>query len=317
MVSIRSLLKSRCHGWWVIASVSCLSLLSLAAEDRPRPQLEHGRGAIDGKVAVMAIPVITDRNGDTIPLAEEGCEAHFVQAEDQAMQWIYQCGVWFQPPVGRYLFWLEQEATVSFQSLISYAGEPFTDSGLTFPKTMYPSGEVQLSESVRVPPDATFRLISLEKVGTYRPFDRRIGSAHATASVRVPVGRVIAGVFDRNGRAVSLSRPQDVTAASRAVLRPEVPPRGKADVVAVLSRSVGRWVPCSVALITSRGRVIHPTINLQTPDRIVAAWYGLMAPDAVRMNVTCGKRKPLVRKLRLSSGTIETVRFTVAVPDGK
>lgn len=270
-------------------------------------------GAVNGNIAVNVVPMLTERNGETRPLPIEDCAVHLVDADEQTTPWIYPCGKWFQPPVGRYLFWLEQRSTVSFQSVLSYAGEPFTGSGLMLPKTMYPSGYVQLRSGTPIPADATFRLISLERVENYRPYDRRIARKRANEPVRIPVGRMIAGVFDRYGQALAISRPREVSAGGVTTADPAGPSRNKTDIVAVLSRSgLPGPIPCDIALTLGR-HTIQPAVNFQTQERIIIAWYEL-TPAIARLNVACGDTQPFTRSLRLKPGTIETVRATLARP---
>lgn len=286
-----------------------VSLLLSPAQAEPSAPV----GAINGNIAVKVVPVIPDRTGETRPLPTEDCAVHLVEADEQTTPWIYPCGQWFQPAVGRYLFWLEQRSTVSFQSILSYAGEPFTGSGLMLPKTMYPSGYVQLKKGTRIPADATFRLISLESVEAHRPYDRRIASKHAGEPVRIPVGKMIAGIFDRSGQALALSRPSEVSAGGTTIADPVAAAANRSAIVAVFSRpgSPGP-IPCTIAL-TSDQSTIRPAVNFQTQERIVIVWYEL-APAPVRLEVACGDTQPFHRSLRLKPGTIETVRAKLARP---
>lgn len=285
-------------------------LLSLAWRGATANSRETA-GSIDGKIAVMAFPEAVDRNGDTQRIQANDCEVHLVQAEEQTTQWLYECGTWFQPPVGRYLFWLEQGSSVSFQSILSYAREPFTNAGLVLPKRMYPSGFVQLKEGAALPEGATFRAISLESVESYRAYDRRIANTNAHRPTRMPIGTMLTGVFDRNGRALSLSTPQNVSVGKTTVVDPRMPTRGQSDVLAVLSRSeLGHPFPCKVTL-TSNRLSLQPEVNFQTADRLVVAWYGLAAPAAMNLNVTCDNALPFVRMLFLEPGAILTVRSSL------
>lgn len=75
-------------------------------------------GSMNGKVAVNVVPVSATPDGEPKPLPTAGCVVHLVNAEEQITPWNYPCGDWFQPPVGRYLFWVEQGSTVRFQSIL-------------------------------------------------------------------------------------------------------------------------------------------------------------------------------------------------------
>jgi hypothetical protein len=162
-------------------------------------------GAIHGKVALLAL--LFDRRDNRMLFDSKGCQVHLVNSGDESIEHAYPCGAWFQPPVGRYLLWLELGSFVSYQSVVYYAGEPFRTAGKVFQKQMFPAGSVQLDKKTSVPVGATFRLLALNTRARFRPFDRKIANANASRQVRVPVGRVIAGVFDSGGRALLLSPP--------------------------------------------------------------------------------------------------------------
>ncbi|HEX6640883.1 MAG TPA: hypothetical protein VF215_07200, partial [Thermoanaerobaculia bacterium] len=294
------------------ARIAMIAVLFLSVAWRgATPSSRETPGSIDGKIAVMAFPEAVDRNGDTQRIQANDCEVHLVQAEEQTTQWLYECGTWFQPPVGRYLFWLEQGSSVSFQSILSYAREPFTNAGLVLPKRMYPSGFVQLKEGAALPEGATFRAISLDSVENYRAYDRRIANRNAHRPTRMPIGPMLTGVFDRYGRALSLSTPQNVSVGKTTVVDPRTPTREQSDVLAVLSRSeLGHPSPCNVTL-TSNRQSIQPEVNFQIADRLVVAWYGLAAPAAMNLNVTCDNALPFVRMLYLEPGAILTVRSSI------
>lgn len=276
--------------------VSLLSVAAIASE----PQ-----GSINGKIAIQVVP----HDAATADLRD--CEVHLVKTDDQTRELVYDCGSWFQPPVGRYLFWVEHDARISFQSVITYAGEPFTKSGLMLMKTMFPAGTVKLDARVPMPDGATFRLVSLERVENHRAFDRRIAKTNSTPSVRVPVGRVIAGIFDRDGRALSLSRPQSIELAKMTTVHPEQPNRGKAHVLAVLERSSANPsnVQCVADLLATTS-----TVSVQTDDRMVLVWYDLPAPSTTELTVRCGTNQPLIQTVHLDPRTIRTIRAPLPAP---
>jgi hypothetical protein len=149
-------------------------------------------GVINGRVAIAAIPSLVDVHGKSTILASEDCEVHLVNSHDVTVERVYPCGSWFTPPVGRYLFWIEKGSSVSYQSVLYYAGEKFRTAGKVFLKPVYPAGSVQLDLKTEIPTGGTFRILTLDTRERYRPFDRRISSANAKRPVRVPVGRVIA-----------------------------------------------------------------------------------------------------------------------------
>jgi len=249
--------------------------------------------------------------GKTIPLATSNCTVHLIHAAEQSREWTYPCGKWFQPAVGRYLFWAEQGATISLQSVLSYAGESFTGSGLMLSKTMQPAGFLRTDNRTKVPPDATLRFVSLRPVGDERPFDRRLDHKRAHEPVRLPAGAAITGVFDRAGRALSLTRPIEVTAGTTAVVRPEGPARNVAHVLAVVSRSgLSPRTPCDITLAVRRD-FPTPTVNLQSQERVIAAWYDVPAPAIAVLRMTCSNAQPWERTLHIRPGAIETLRATL------
>ena len=299
------------------AGIALLLLASMAsAPDGPSP-LDPSNGVINGKVAIAAMPVLVDIHGKSTILASEGCELHLVNSDDVTVERVYPCGSWFKPPVGRYLFWLEKGSSVSYQSVLYYAGEKFKTSGKVFLKPVYPAGSVQLDAKTDMPAGGTFRILTLDTRERYRPFDRRISSENAKKRVRVPVGRVIASIVDHNGRALSLSRPQRVTTGTTTVISPNRTDVRSTVVLAILDRFVSHLpLPnCNGALVTKTQRR-RPDIDMQAYDRIVFAWYAVPALGKVRLEVECGTENLLMRQVRLERGAIETIRSTLRNPRG-
>jgi hypothetical protein len=288
---------------YVVLVVSLLGVTATLSSSASEPP-----GSINGKIAIQVVP------HDAMTTDLRDCEVHLVRTDDQTREITFECGSWFQPPIGRYLFWVEHGSRISFQSVITYAGEPFTKSGLMLVKTTFPAGTVMLDEKVAMPDDATFRLVSLERVEHHRAFDRRIARVHARKFVRVPVGLVLAGIFDRDGRVLSLSRAQTIASASTTTVNPEEPRHGKAHVVAVLERSSAKpsTVRCAAVLIAGSG--LEPDVSLQTDDRMVLAWYDVAAPSTAELTVHCGANRPLTETVRLDSRTIRTIRAPLPAP---
>jgi len=267
------------------------------------------KGAINGRIALIAVPISAGRDDKLTPLPIDHCQAHLVETQDETHERVYPCGTWFQPPVGRYLFWMENQVAVSFQSVIHYAGEQFRHSGALFPKPLYPAGSIELESATNVPPGATFRFLSLHIVKNYRPFDRRIAAVRAKSRIHAPAGAAVAGVFDGSGRAASLSKPFIVKPGRVAVVNPETPQEGRAALVVVLNRFEHPPLRrCAVTLMESSGRRIAPAVDLQAYDRVVMIWYDLLASGNTRIAVSCNSQQPFVQTVHLVSGQIETVR---------
>lgn len=297
----------------LLATPSLKSAESGVPPSSPDPRT----GAIHGRVAIVAIPVL-EQHGKTTFLSYRDCEVHLVKSEDETRELVYPCGSWFQPPIGRYLFWLEQGSLVSFQSVVYYAGERFVHFGSVFAKPLYPAGSVQLDSKVVVPAGSTFRILSLDTIGAYRPFDRRLAASNTRRPFRVPVGRLVAGVFDPGGRALLLSRLQRITAGYTTVVLPTKARAGSAIVVAVFDRLVSRRLSpvCNVGLIISKRFSTASDIEMQAYDRLVLIWYDLPAPGEGRLEVRCGVDPPLNRLVHLQQGAIATIRETLRRPQG-
>ena len=247
----------------------CLSVRSLAGVvSMPDPK----KGAINGRVALAAVPVAGEHSATPRPLTTDNCGAHLVETQDETRERVYPCGIWFQPPVGRYLFWIEDRAAVSFQSVVNYAGE-------------------------------RFRFLSLHLVKNYRPFDRRIATSDAKRPHEAPVGATVAGVFDRGRRALALSKPFVVKPGQLAIAKPETPRAGRAAVVVVLDRFEHPPLSrCEAMLMRERGRPTGPAVDLQAYDRLVMIWYDLLASPDVRITISCGRSQTFVQTLGLASG---------------
>ncbi|HYH07080.1 MAG TPA: hypothetical protein VEK11_08485 [Thermoanaerobaculia bacterium] len=252
----------------------------------------------------MAIQVVPQ----DVAVDSASCVIRLVETENQSRERVFSCGTWFQPPVGRYFFWAEQNGMVSAQTIIRYAGEPFRGSGLMLSKQMVPAGVLQLDRSIEVPRGSTFRLLSLELIGTHRPFDRRIERAHAYDTVRMPSGKVLGGIFDENGRALALARPQRVRGGAVTTLRPERPRASRSGVLAVLERATTPGAPPCDASLTIGQRQHRAAVDLQMHQRVVLAWYELPASSDARLDVRCAGATPFTRQLRLEPRAIATVR---------
>ncbi len=272
---------------------------------------DASKGVINGKIAMIGVPVSIDRHGNMTSLARArgSCRVHLTSTDDETRESIYPCDSWFQPSVGRYLFWLEDDTTISFQSVIYYAGERFRGSGAVFPKPLYPAGSIELAKGTSIPAGATFRFLALDTVKNYRPFDRRIAAQDAMRRVRAPAGRILGGLFDAAGYALALSKPQIVEPGHLLVIRPEKPDQRRATLVAVLNRfDRPPLQKCNGVLIGPAGERIAPSVDLQAYDRIVLAWYDLMSSEAMRFTVSCAEQLRFTRRVPLTGGNIATIR---------
>jgi hypothetical protein len=227
--------------------------------------LDPKSGNIGGRIAIAALPV------DPQPANHAPCEVHLVLTTYDKDQLVYPCSTWFQPAVGRYLFWLEQGSFVSYQSVIFYGGEPFHRTGMLLSKPLFRAGTVRIEDDP-IPAGATLRVLSLQTARTYRPFDRVIKRGGRTHSFRIPAGRVIAGIFDPAGNALSLSVPVLVERgrAERVAFKHA---RKSATLLVILDRFVGHppLPRCTSSLTIGNRRQPRPSVNLQAHDRVFSS----------------------------------------------
>jgi hypothetical protein len=175
------------------AAMTALLLTAPSAVAAPIIPLDPKTGNIGGRIALAAIPRGTMQLDKRAP-----CEVHLVPASYDTPEQVFPCNTWFQPRVGRYLFWLEQGAFISYQSVINYGGEEFRRAGMLLSKPLFPAGQVEIRART-IPPGGTLRLLSLRTARAYRPFDRVLAATITARKFRVPAGDVIAGIFDRRG----------------------------------------------------------------------------------------------------------------------
>lgn len=263
--------------------------------------LDPKSGNIGGRIAIAAVPV------DPQPANYAPCEVHLVLTTYDKDELVYPCSTWFQPAVGRYLFWLEQGSFVSYQSVIFYGGEPFHRTGMLLSKPLFRAGTVRIEDDP-IPAGATLRVLSLQTARTYRPFDRVIKRGGRTHSFRIPAGRVIAGIFDAAGNALSLSKPHVVQQGRTERMVPRRA-RTAATLLVILDRFVGHppFPRCASSLTIGNRRQSRPIVNLQAHDRVVLVWYDLDAGDA-RLDFRCKSDQTFARTLRLTEGNVTTVR---------
>jgi hypothetical protein len=279
-----------------------ISFLPLGVNAKP---LDPKTGNIGERIAIAALPLDPQRSNHA------PCEVHLVLTTYDKNELLYPCNTWFQPPVGRYLFWLEQGSSISYQSVIFYSGEAFHRAGMLLSKPLFPAGKVEI-QGERIPSGATLRVLSLRTARNYRPFDRVIKPVGATYTFRIPAGRIIAGVFDAAGNALSLSAPHVVQGGhiERVALRSA---RTTATLLVILDRFVSRLPlpPCAASLTIGNRRQSRPTVDLQAHDRVVLVWYDLDAGDA-RLDFRCRSGQTFTRTQHLREGRVATIRTRLA-----
>lgn len=251
----------------LLAIAVALTIQALAQQQHlPDP----ATGEIDGKQAVLLWPA----DGRVI-----GCQATLVSESDPDTEIHHACGKWFVPPLGKYKVWIEGPSSITPAPVkLIYTSHEFRGKGMmaVIPRTA--AGEIGL----RAPfPGTSLRLLNLDSFasghGVAPAFDRRT-SGENVRPVRMPTGRVLVGVFDRDsGDAVALAPPVDVTTGRVAYAEPALPKRGT-DVLVVLNRP--RVRARSDAEVVSLqlhvdGEHESPAVFADSADRVYAVWYGV------------------------------------------
>lgn len=273
-------------------------------------------GQINGIVAVMFWPAANTEGGkvDTL-LPADDCQVVLAPWTDFSAERRYRCGIWFQPPEGRYQSWLEmgEDRITPTTGTVNYSPAPFQGRGQGVVMPLHPAGRVALAEDVVLPPNAELSLINFDSCCTPpklgNPFARRaIASAPSLRTgLLVPTGRVFAGIFDRKTReAIAIARPLRVEKGKVATAAPRPPAVGTADVFVSLGRpDVRASREVDLVDLTLDGK--KPEALFDGSDRIYAAWFGVKSGTAQLSVVSKVLRLP-TRTLKLTSRRVTTVR---------
>lgn len=272
------------------------------------------KGVIDGKVAVLVWPRLA---GELIEPVD--CSAHLVPRSNQDKELLYRCGTWFQPPPDDYRVWVEQQNLISpVQTLLSYHGGAFQERGLAAVLDVVPGGNVQLAADVALAEGHQLRLLHLDshlRLGTLgRAFERRVVGANARRVIRMPAGRMIAAITDRDGNAVALSRPMDVREQRTIAMKP-TPPQSGSDVLLVLTRArtATKEHPDDVQpTLQWEQHTVAPDVFVSSADRFYAVWYGVQTPRATFQLTSATMALP-AEELKLRPGTVATLRRTLKI----
>jgi hypothetical protein len=241
------------------------------------------------------------------PLPTTKCTVHLILADDQARESIYPCGEWFQPPIARYLEWLEEPGFVSYQRVVGYAGEPFHGKGMIGLNTLTHAAAVSLVSRIKLNADETFRLVSLTTEGDSRLFDRRITPGRVKEAFQVPAGNVIGGIFNSMGRAIALTGPISARLGQTVAITPHSPVSG-GDAMVVIDRTVAphdKPDDCAFRFAVGK-KELPPAVNVITRDRLLFIWYGLN-PGSADFTLRCGG-KTISRQFSIVAKNIVTYR---------
>jgi carboxypeptidase family protein len=242
------------------------------------------QGQIDGKVAVLFWPVSAGHKVEDIEHNNEGllspdhCQVHLVPATNMDAELLFPCGVWFQPPDGRYRTWLEKGDLIAESPMVmNYVREPFSGRGQGVIVPVVPGGRVALSNDVGLDETRSFRALRIDAPyeTVTRSFDRRGNEKTARSGLLLPVGVAVAGIFDHaSNDAIALTRPLRVTASTTAVALPRRPNNG-ADLLLVLDRPALKEKSETTFTLDVDGTSHVPDVLLEAADRVFAIWYGV------------------------------------------
>lgn len=275
--------------------VLCL-LLCPALFGGERFTVDLREGNIDGKQALMDIPKAPVLYKEDLT----NCRVLLAPAQDLEQRLSYPCGTWYIPPAeGHYVTWLETDVAISNpQGVLYNVDAPYRGSGLVSASPLVPAGYARVQTAV--PRGHTVRYLHLDSPGF--GFQLRVAGQDAATPVRIPEGRVVAGIFDREGRATAHSRPLTITATETTTFQLE-PPEVGADLVVVLRKS--RTHRARTADLEAGGRL--PDVQYEKDTHLVAAWYGLPPVATTIHSATLG----LHCEVPLEEGAVATVREEV------
>lgn len=244
------------------------------------PLLDPTQGQIDGKVAMA---FLAHELGDpSAYLPPEGYEVHLVAASDLDRELVYPAGRWFQPPPGRYRFWVEGHWGMSNGSaIVNYSGSPFRERGLVGVEEMHPAGRIALDPKIEAGPDVALRLLHVESHNRtkfpQREISRRVFDQARWEGVLMPVGPVLAGLFDNaKDEYIALSRPARVQQGQTITVAPTTPAPGGTHVLVSLNRPrpVSSHDQYDVRpFLSVADKKLEPSVTIPTADRVYAVWY--------------------------------------------
>jgi hypothetical protein len=267
---------------------------------------EASEGNVNGLQGVTFVPE-TLVDGERRLVDASGCRVHLVPTDvDERL--TYDCATWFAPPQGRYTVWLEQRDRLSNQTIFVYSGSKFDGHGMVVVMPLRDAGFAALSADAAVSDDQTVRFLSLEP--SSRGFDKRLQASEAGSATRLPAGRAMAGVFDREGNALALSRPFSMKGGQTVTITPKSPVQAT-DLMVVLGKQRAKLQErgkreTAIGVRLGDG-TRAPDVMYETDGRIIAVWYGLTHETATLTATSELFRSP-EKTIHLSPGRVTTVR---------
>lgn len=286
----------------------------------PPGLLDPATGKIDGKVAIAYTPA--ELVGDKLsPLSPWGFQAHLTGHDDPSVDLVFPCGVWFQPPVGRYRVWLEGEWQISpHSSVTSYSGQPFRGRGLFAALPVVEAGRVTLPPDLRKDPHLVLRLLHagshLEGNFPRWELSRRKPVREVGDGLLMPVGPAIAALWDERSQSyTAISRPFEVEARKTVTVSFELPVDAAHLVVQVQRQALAKVAAdtrIDVRLKRADGE-LPPDLEVALADRVYAVWYGV-PPGAAELVADAKHGALESRKLVLAAGRIERLLGVLKPP---
>lgn len=277
---------------WRLAVLSLGALLLSAAVAAGQPRLfegvagwEHTLGlqADDGRSGIAVFPGELSGNEVTRIHDPAGFEVRLTNADQPGTELSFTAGTLFDPPRGRYRYWVEGAWSMTpFTQLASFGADrpPGAKSMRVLP--IVPAGRVALPERPRADPAHQLRLLYVDRepaAGLRHELSRRRGVAEVGSGILMPAGRVLAALWDpHEERYSALSRPFTVEAKTTVAAPLRGPAEGEADLVVYVDRAEG--VPASalpgLVLTATQGREQRRAdVSLLTPWGTYGVWYGL------------------------------------------
>lgn len=275
-------------------------------------EVDATKGSIQGRVALSFWPTTVE---DSEILAPFGFEVHLVPAHDLDLELTYPCGEWFEPPPGRYRYWIEGNGKITpYSSVFAFRGGPFRGKGGVARVPVSPAGTVALDRAFTLPPAGFLRILHLDSHlkdrVLRREFSRRIPAEAAHRGAAMPAGRVVAALFDSaRGEYLGITRPVEVQPGGPTLVAPESP-AGGSDLVVLLDRSeiLDDHAQAPVEIVARSGeRSRAPDVLVPTADRVYAIWYGL-AGNYVELEATAAGAFFPSREITLRPGRVEGFR---------
>lgn len=249
------------------------------------PGSEHTRAIRDdlGSKGLAVFPADYSGKRLTRIVDPSGYRVHFTNADDPGEELIYPAGELFEPPTGRFRYWMEGAWSMTpFTELASF--RPNRPAGAKSIRAMLvvPAGRVKLAAPAPVDSADQLRLLYAgwdPRDGVRHELTRRRAVSDIGEGLLMPSGTVLASLWDsRLGRYVALSRPFRVRAGETVEAPLQLPGTSLADLVVYVDRVddlPASAIPGMALTATSRGKERTADVNVTTAWGVYGVWYGL------------------------------------------